>query len=50
MSEDTLRVLAYLDHILQAIHRIGRYTKGMTEEGFFASEMAQVSLAGTDLL
>ena len=41
MSEGTLRVLAYLDHILQAIQRIARYTKAMTEEGFSASEMAQ---------
>ena len=41
MSEGTLRVLAYLDHILQAVQRIARYTKGMTEEGFSASEMAQ---------
>ena len=41
MSESTLRVLAYLDHILQAIQRIARYTKGMTEEGFSDNEMAQ---------
>ena len=41
MSEGTLRVLAYLDHILQAVQRIARYTKGMTEDGFSASEMAQ---------
>jgi len=41
MSEGTLRVLAYLDHVLLAIRRIARYAKGMTEEGFFANEMAQ---------
>jgi len=50
MSEGKLRVFAYLDHILLAIRRIDRYTKGMTREGFSANEMAQVSLAGTDLL
>ena len=33
MSQGTLRVLAYLDHILLAIRRIGRYTKALTEEG-----------------
>ena len=41
MSEGTLRVPAYLDHILLAIRRIGRYTKAMTQEEFFANEMAQ---------
>ena len=41
MSEGTLRVLAYLDHILLAIRRIGRYTKTMTQDGFCANEMAQ---------
>jgi len=32
MSEGTLRVLAYLDHILLAIQRITRYAQGMKEE------------------
>ena len=41
MSEHSLRVPAYLEHILQAIRRIGRYTQGMTEAQFCASEMAQ---------
>jgi len=41
MSQGTLRVLAYLDHILLAIRRIGRYTKALTEEEFFANEMTQ---------
>ena len=41
MSEGTLRVLAYLDHILLAIRRIDRYTKGMAEREFAGNEMAQ---------
>ena len=41
MSEGTLRVLAYLDHILQAVQRIARYTKGMTEAEFTTNDMAQ---------
>jgi uncharacterized protein with HEPN domain len=42
MSEqDTLRLKEYLQHILQAIQRIERYTKGMDEKAFLASEEKQ---------
>ncbi|MDR2239870.1 MAG: DUF86 domain-containing protein [Zoogloeaceae bacterium] len=36
-----LRVPDYLDHILQAIERIGRYTAGISEAGFLNSELIQ---------
>lgn len=35
------RVPDYLDHILKAIKRIDRYTAGMEEAGFLASELVQ---------
>lgn len=37
----SLRVLDYLDHILQAIERIDRYTADMNEVGFLNSELVQ---------
>ena len=36
-----LRASAYLDYMLQAIDRIGRYTAGHDEAAFMQSEMAQ---------
>ena len=36
-----LRTQDFVDHILQAIERIDRYTAGMDESGFVANEMAQ---------
>jgi len=36
-----LRAQDFVDHILQAIERIDRYTAGMDESGFVANEMAQ---------
>lgn len=41
MSRDSQRLSDYLDHILQAIERIQRYTEGMDETAFIQSEMTQ---------
>lgn len=41
MSRDKQRLLDYLEHILQAIERIDRYTDDMDEVTFLQSEMAQ---------
>ena len=41
MSRDPLRVPDYLEHILQAIERIRRYTGAMDEAGLRSSEMTQ---------
>ncbi|MDZ7939304.1 MAG: DUF86 domain-containing protein [Rhodoferax sp.] len=41
MSRDQQRLADYLDHILQAIDRINRYTDGLTQASFLANEMAQ---------
>lgn len=41
MSKDPLRVPNYLDHILQAINRISRYTDDMTDAGFLENELVQ---------
>jgi uncharacterized protein with HEPN domain len=38
---DQLRVADYLDHILQAIQRINRYTEDMTEVAFLQDEKTQ---------
>jgi uncharacterized protein with HEPN domain len=35
------RVPDYLDHILQAIQRIGRYTGGMAEAAFLENQLVQ---------
>jgi uncharacterized protein with HEPN domain len=35
------RLVDYLDHILRAIERIGRYTVGMDEPAFHASDLVQ---------
>lgn len=37
MSRDPQRLLDYLDHILQAIERIQRYTRAMDEMAFMHS-------------
>lgn len=37
----TSRILDYLDHILSAIDRIGRYTADMDQAGFLSSELVQ---------
>ncbi|MDE2082409.1 MAG: DUF86 domain-containing protein [Burkholderiales bacterium] len=36
-----LRVVDYLEHILKAIERIGRYTAGMDDIAFLGSELVQ---------
>ena len=36
-----LRLADYLDHIVQAIERIGRHTNGLDEAGFLNSELVQ---------
>lgn len=40
MSPDS-RLNDYLDHIVRAIERIGRYTAGIDEAAFLASELVQ---------
>ncbi len=39
--KDESRLLGYLEHILQAIERIQRYTEDIDEAAFFQNEMAQ---------
>ena len=41
MKKDTLHIHDYLDHILQAIQRICRYTEHMTETKFLDNEQVQ---------
>ncbi len=41
MSRDPQRLPDYLEHILQAIDRIQRYTHDIDEAGFLQSEMVQ---------
>ena len=41
MNPPVSRVLDYLQHLLEAITRIHRYTSGMTEEDFLANELVQ---------
>ena len=41
MSRDKQRLADYLEHILQAIDRISRYTREMDEMTFLGNEMAQ---------
>ena len=35
---------AYLKHILDAIGRIGKYTKGMDENSFYSSDLVQAAV------
>ena len=44
MTKDRLRVLDYLEHMLQAIRRISRYTQDMSGAEFLNNEMAQDAL------
>ncbi len=41
MTRDKQRLPDYLDHILEAIDRIERYTEQLDESAFYLSEMAQ---------
>ncbi|RDU97357.1 HepT-like ribonuclease domain-containing protein [Trinickia dinghuensis] len=41
MSRDQGRLADYLDHILEAIRRIGRYTAKMDEAAFVGNDMVQ---------
>ena len=41
MSRDPQRLADYLAHILEAIERIGQYTKGMTEPAFLENRLVQ---------
>lgn len=36
-----LRVSDYLEHIVEAIYRVLRYTEGLDEQSFLANEMVQ---------
>ena len=41
MSRDTLRLPDYLDHILEAIHRIQNYCEDLDESGFLTTPLVQ---------
>jgi len=41
MNDKALRAADYLQHILQAMERIERYTAGMDEAAFLGSELVQ---------
>jgi uncharacterized protein with HEPN domain len=41
MSRDKDRLPHYLEHVLEAIRRIERYTVDMSEQGFMKNEMTQ---------
>jgi uncharacterized protein with HEPN domain len=41
MSKDKLRLNAYLEHIIEAIQRIERYSENMNKSMFEASELVQ---------
>lgn len=41
MTREPLRVADYLDHILEAIERIGEYTEDIDELAFLANKMIQ---------
>lgn len=41
MSKDGLRARSYLGHILEAIQRINRYTRDLTEASFLENELVQ---------
>lgn len=41
MSKDKLRLTAYLEHIIEAIQRIERYSENMNKSMFEASELVQ---------
>ncbi|CAD6553553.1 DUF86 domain-containing protein [Paraburkholderia sabiae] len=41
MKKNDLRIADYLDHMLEAIGRIERYTRGMTSDAFAAESLVQ---------
>ena len=41
MTQDPIRVADYLEHIIQAIQRIKRYTDDMSEVAFLENELVQ---------
>ena len=41
MKKSDLRIADYLDHMLEAIGRIERYTRGMTSDAFAADSLVQ---------
>ncbi|MBI5753325.1 MAG: DUF86 domain-containing protein [Hydrogenophilales bacterium] len=41
MTQDSIRVADYLEHIAQAIQRIKRYTDDMSEVAFLENELVQ---------
>ena len=41
MKGDSVRLADYLEHIVQAIERIGRHTAAIDESGFLQSELVQ---------
>jgi uncharacterized protein with HEPN domain len=41
VSQDATRLIDYLQHMLQAIDRIGRYVESHSEGEFFADELIQ---------
>ena len=41
MIADPWRLADYLDHIIEAIDRIQRYTNGMSADSFFENELVQ---------
>jgi uncharacterized protein with HEPN domain len=41
MSRDPLRVLDYLDHILEAIRRIQQYCEGIDQTAFLKNQLVQ---------
>jgi len=36
--KDALRLVDYLEHLLEAIRRIGRYTEGISQSSFCGDE------------
>ena len=41
MTADPWRLADYLDHVIDAIDRIQRYTNGMSADSFFENELVQ---------
>ena len=47
MSRDPLRLPDYLDHILEAIDRIQRYSADMDKTGFMSTPLVQDAVIST---
>ena len=47
MTQDPIRVPDYLEHIIQAIERIKRYTDDMSEVAFLENELVHGSPLST---